>query len=150
MREIKFRGKRLYNGEWVFGFVAKIDMYRYGKEYEETVIVRQLKYGDRDYYCNESIDGNIVNPDTVGQYIGLKDRDGVEIYEGDIVAFLGIWWDGSDGDRVDYVGIVRYSDEHTSFNFEISKGLLATTFDAEDVKVIGNIHDNSEMMEMKR
>lgn len=83
------------------------------------------------------------------QYTCLKDKNGVEVYEGDIVAFLGIRWDGPDGDRVDYVGIVRYSDEHTSFNFEINNGLLATTFEADDVKVIGNIHDNPELMEVE-
>lgn len=146
MREILFRGKRFYDDEWAFGFVAKIDIYRYGKEYEETVIVRQLKYDDRDLYVQEFIYADAVDPDTVGQYTGLKDQNGVEIYEGDIVTFLGIQWDGPDGDRVDYVGVVRYSDEYTAFTFEISNGMQATTFGMDEIEVIGNIHENPELI----
>lgn len=77
MREIKFRGKRA-NGEWVYGYLAKFRNYR--NEIYTAIIPTIDETG-------EAVISEIasVNPETVGQFIGIKDKFGNEIYDGDIM-----------------------------------------------------------------
>jgi uncharacterized phage protein (TIGR01671 family) len=124
MREILFRGKRLDNGEWVTGYLE----YFYSKA------------GTRKLHCFISVWGetlHTVDPATVGQYTGLM-ANGKRIFEGDIVRR---------GNRNGYVsfgnGCFNVKDSASENHPAIDVVMLE-----HDVVVIGNIHDNPELLEV--
>lgn len=129
MREIKFRGKRKDNGEWVYGYYVEVGI-SYILPFNKTL-------------ANDFIE---VTPETVGQYIDKKDKKGVEIYEGDILSYLDfdgkfiVKW-GHWGWRLE--GTIPKEDRHISQWPPIT--LPSGNF--EYIEVIGNKTDNPELLE---
>ena len=132
MREILFRGKRIDNGEWVEGYVC-----RYGWTGEEnTYIVPD--YASALY----SIE---VDPDTVGQYTGLKDKNGTKIFEGDIIYAV------SNFDAANMVVVydpaefrlVLCEDYKT---YKPGLGFKCLCYESFYLQVVGNIYDNPELL----
>ena len=98
MREILFRGKRTDNGEWVYGNLVR------GSEEKYAYIV---EFGNREL-CRNYVN---VNPDTVGQYTGLKDKNGTKIFEGDIVKCVDTNNGGS------FTAIVSFGNPNCEYNW---------------------------------
>ena len=125
MREILFRGKRIDNGEWVEGFYVRLG----GKD--DYILTGKLSI----FGSNLTYEDYRVISETVGQYTGLVDKNGIKIFEGDIVSERG--GESCQGYyEIDNVLIVEIPD--TLLNFEMS-------YDCE-YKIIGNIHDNPELL----
>ena len=125
MREILFRGKRTDCGEWLEGNL--VQPFR-GNQLSSCGIMPK----DPKAYCWK------VDPETVGQFTGLTDKNGVRIFEGDIVrAFTRF--------SEIYVSSVTYHEGTFWFkNWSWTKFL----FKFEKIEVIGNIHDNPELLEV--
>ena len=130
MREILFRGKRLDNGDWVYGYYVHIGPVSCQRAYIIPEYASSL-------YVNE------VDPSTVGQYTSLKDKNGKRIFDGDIAKVL----QGKDKD-IAYVGF-----ENGAFMLYPKTGniyertLWEYWYNDWDVEIIGNITDNPELLE---
>ena len=127
MREILFRGKRTDCEAWVEGDL--IQAFR-GNQLSSCSIMPNTPTA----YCWK------VDPKTVGQYIGLTDKNGKKIFEGDIVERV------SDGERAVISWLKYFACFGLSFDGWCC-GFDDYDFSLNDFKVIGNIHDNSELLE---
>ena len=120
MREILFRAIRLTDRKWTYG------------DFTEVV-------GDCPrILSNEDVTMYAVIPETVGQYTGLKDKNGKKIFEGDTV------WFCDEKER----GVVYF--DNSCSRFAVRFDTFDAAFDhlySNDLEIIGNVHDNPEPME---
>lgn len=134
MREIKFRGKRIGNGEWVYGDLLQ------GLENDSYIVISN-ENGVTKYE---------VDPDTVGQFTGLQDKNGKEIYEGDIIKMTTEIY-GEEFFRIGYenshIGAFCLCGEGID-NVSRFVGIFGRDCGYEPFycDVIGNIHDNPELL----
>ena len=138
MREILFRGKRTDNGTWAYGYLFCI--------------------WERTYLCwgttNDVPNMKEVIPETVGQFTGLTDKNGKMIFEGDIVKCTDTIND------FEFNAVVEFGNPNGEYNWgyqlkfisgEESNFDILCWVDMEEtgayIEVIGNIHDNPELLE---
>lgn len=127
-----YRGKRKDTGEWVAGnlFVSDTD----GRAY--------ILAGSRIVTIDWEVD-----PSTVGQFTGLRDKNGECIFEGDVVRFMERWLGGKD---VPVVEVVEFSEGGFATNRYFLNNWLRDSkkgnTQLQDIEVIGNIHDNRELL----
>lgn len=133
MREIEFRAKD-FTGEWRYGYIARY------RNYKNEVYTAILPICDNETQETSVEDITSVDSNTIGQYTGLKDKNGTKIFEGDILQLCDgtypclIYWSGigwalkRNNKRVDY-----------AFGCDLIS-------DCEKMEVIGNIYDNPELL----
>ncbi|EAE4400805.1 hypothetical protein C6R94_14820 [Listeria monocytogenes] len=124
MRAIEFRGQNI-NGHWAHGNLA--------------IIKEKLDRAEIGTYISNSAGAPFayqVRPETIGQYTGLKDKNGKKIFEGDIC------WE----EYGECYGVVKFEDAKFLYLWEnIAENLWEV---ADDIEICGNIHENLDLLEV--
>lgn len=153
MREILFRGKPVNKADYILNenMQFSVGYFKDGLVYGSLVVINDKYFicvGVTGVSINDLINNTTatfveVDPETVGQYTGSKDKKRNKIFEGDIVERL---WLGEkhiyriyyDNDIASFIGADIYSEGFTTFDY-----------DACEFEVIGNIYDNPELLEVR-
>lgn len=142
-REIKFRGKMIPENEWIFGTILRIPAppVCFGKSETDKYYIQ---FPDPRYMPDWNMPYKMVqgkvNVDTIGQYTGLHDKNGKEIYEGDIVKYRD-----STGQHIEKVIFDKgcfYAGMHCGSSTRVAPKLINPRI----TEVIGNIWEDSELL----
>lgn len=141
MREILFRAKAKHNNEWVYGDLS------------------QHKTGKKFIKCGSATQSYEVRPETVGEYTSLTDKNGTKIFEGDILKGYVYPFFNEEKDEFNYFAEIVWFENSPAFGCVTHKNPLSkvngissgNTDYLEDFysnywEVIGNIHDNPELL----
>ena len=138
-REIKFRGKRIDDGKWVHGsYTSMMENNRNNPfcQVESKIFHRIWQWEAGDWNMGGYANYEVI-PETVGQYTGLKDKNGVKIYEGDII-------EHTISGNIS-VHEVYFDNEMLEFGLRYSGELFHCQFN-DEFELVGNIHDNPELL----
>jgi len=164
MRDILFRGKRLDNGEWIYGDYFKHDKVKVCLTTDDPKTQHCIMC---DGFCDWGFEPPReyceVDPETVSQYTGWNDGHQTKIFENDIVEFVSgttshrylIWWHREGSmltavplDGITFNGSDYWNGKFPQFEyFTFTFMMLDPYGDFRDIKVIGNIIDNPELLE---
>lgn len=134
-RIIKFRGKDIKTGEFVFGDLET-------RPREDFMVIHQYNE-DGSYRSQVKVD-----PDTVGQFTGWSPLKCGELYDGDIIAFDDWAFNERERKRMKHhVGVIRWSNEYGKYQIECNDGNYEGN-DVADPQLLGNIHENPELLEL--
>lgn len=142
MREFLFRGKEVADGKWIEGFYSAEEYNPYSGEVEHIPRIQII---------GKCVSLGVI-PETVGQYTGLTDKNGVKIFEGDIVKGIAY--------SVTKIGVIVWIDEISSFGVRYVNAQNLTAWENSSIlrcvsmgktdefaaEVIGNIHDNPNIL----
>ena len=141
MREILFRGKRTDNGKWVYG----VPVIGITSGVFMVWIEPETKRGRGKLSIRDVVKQAEVIPETVGQYTGLKDKNGKEIFEGDVMHWDSHWgW---------YVGYENGAFRRIPLNDIQRTNWKHYTLQQEGLdtwEIIGNIHGNPELLDSQK
>lgn len=143
MREMLFRGKRVRDGEWVEGFYVNVpEHYKYEMSGESYIVS-----------INNGLFMEVIS-ETVGEYTGLTDKNGKRIFEGDIVRLYDTWGE--------WRAVVEFGNPNGNYSWGWQLKPISRTDANTDIlcwvemeeagafcEVIGNIHDNPELLEVE-
>ena len=149
MREILFRGKTSV-GEWICGHLLEQNI----PDCHSYIVMSIIAELDNRHIEIMDFDINEVIPETVGQFTGLTDKNGVKIFEGDIVKGIAY--------SVERIGVIVWIDEIASFGVRYFKKQDPTACENSSIlrcasmgktdefaaEIIGNIHDDPELLEV--
>lgn len=137
MRTVKFRGKRCSDGKWAYGyFVESHRSWNGHKPHKSWILDSPITNGGWFALMGRTA----VDDETVSQFTGLYDKNGKEIYEGDVVKCGDFIYEVCyDGIRFASFVLIRKGD--------MFKHYFGEAMEATECEIIGNIHDNPELLE---
>lgn len=137
MREILFRGKRINNGEWIFGSLI-VDCENYYIHMNTGIVSISENTAHTPYNENSNVVvayTHKVDPKTVGQFAGWNNKNHARIFEGDIVS------------QEDETGTVRYEGNYCTFAVILKRNTDLFQHIKYGCEILGNIHDNPELID---
>lgn len=163
MREILFRGKRVDNGEWVYGYyvLRKRPYFKDKGVNVEHLIYDNMEIEDNDYkqFVDTMPISYVVDPKTISQYTGLTDKYDKKIFEGDIInvtpditnKLMDVRWnDETLSWELTDVGTPAFGINHIFNTIDLAELEVESCYGERIPFIVGNIYDNPELLKQTK